>query len=196
VTHQDRALFLRVHGPGNYRCKAADLGILITKGRMQTAEGLTDRVWRYIRYPGADMWGPLSSGHAEFGPDCDQDQGSYFPDSCRVDGARSRCQGWPKATPEGGLALTSARTTSRCAARGGEGPWGQELGQRVVARRVVEADMRGLVTAGPCVRLGALRGSKNERGQVPLRGTGLAAHSPRGALLLALRFLDSGPHGA
>lgn len=28
-------------------------------------------------------------------------------------------------------------------------------GQRVVSRRVVKADMRGLVTAGPSVRLGA-----------------------------------------
>jgi len=36
-------------------------------------------------------------------------------------------------------------------------------GQRVVARRVVEADMRGLVTAGPCVRLERVRWSKDER---------------------------------
>lgn len=41
-----------------------------------------------------------------------------------------------------------------CGVRGREGgPWGRSRGQRVVARRVVEADMRGLVTAGPGVRL-------------------------------------------
>ena len=31
-----------------YRFHGADLGILVTKGRMQTAEGLTDRCRRYI----------------------------------------------------------------------------------------------------------------------------------------------------
>ncbi len=48
VTHEDEAFFLRVYGPGDYRFKGADLGILVTKGRMQNAEGLTDRARRYI----------------------------------------------------------------------------------------------------------------------------------------------------
>jgi hypothetical protein len=37
-----------VYGPGDYRFKGADLGILVTKGRMQTASGLTERCLRYI----------------------------------------------------------------------------------------------------------------------------------------------------
>ena len=48
VTHEDEAFFLRVYGPGDYRFKGADLGILVTKGRMQTADGLTERCRRYI----------------------------------------------------------------------------------------------------------------------------------------------------
>ncbi len=48
VTHEDEAFFLRVYGPGDFRFKGADLGILVTKGRMQTAEGLTTRSRRYI----------------------------------------------------------------------------------------------------------------------------------------------------
>jgi biotin carboxylase len=48
VTHEDEAFFLRVYGPGDYRFKGADLGILVTKGRMQTAEGLTGRARHYI----------------------------------------------------------------------------------------------------------------------------------------------------
>jgi len=48
VTHSDEAFFLRVYAPGDYRFKGADLGILVTKGRMQTAEGLTERSRRYI----------------------------------------------------------------------------------------------------------------------------------------------------
>ena len=48
VTHEDEAFFLRVYGPGDYRFKGADLGILVTKGRMQNAEGLTTRSRRYI----------------------------------------------------------------------------------------------------------------------------------------------------
>jgi biotin carboxylase len=48
VTHEDEAFFLRVYAPGDFRFKGADLGILVTKGRMQTAEGLTVRCRRYI----------------------------------------------------------------------------------------------------------------------------------------------------
>jgi len=48
VTHEDEAFFLRVYAPGDYRFKGADLGILVTKGRMQTADGLTTRCRRYI----------------------------------------------------------------------------------------------------------------------------------------------------
>ena len=48
VTHEDEAFFLRVYAPGDYRFKGADLGILVTKGRMQTADGLTERSRRYI----------------------------------------------------------------------------------------------------------------------------------------------------
>ena len=48
LTSEDECFFLRVYGPGDYRFKGADLGILVTKGRMQTATGLTDRCRRYI----------------------------------------------------------------------------------------------------------------------------------------------------
>jgi biotin carboxylase len=48
VTHSDEAFYLRVYAPGDYRFKGADLGILVTKGRMQTADGLTERCRRYI----------------------------------------------------------------------------------------------------------------------------------------------------
>jgi hypothetical protein len=48
VTHEDECFFLRVYGPGNYRFKGADLGILVTKGRMQTDDGLTKRCRSYI----------------------------------------------------------------------------------------------------------------------------------------------------
>ena len=48
VTHEDEAFFLRVYAPGDFRFKGADLGILVTKGRMQTAEGLTKRSRSYI----------------------------------------------------------------------------------------------------------------------------------------------------
>jgi biotin carboxylase len=48
ITGEDEAFFLRVYGPGDFRFRGADLGILVTKGRMQTAEGLTQRCRRYI----------------------------------------------------------------------------------------------------------------------------------------------------
>jgi len=48
VTHEDEAFFLRVYAAGDYRFAGADLGILVTKGRMQTADGLTQRCRDYI----------------------------------------------------------------------------------------------------------------------------------------------------
>jgi hypothetical protein len=48
ITTEDEAFFMRVYGPGDYKFHGADLGILVTKGRMQTAAGLTDRCRRYI----------------------------------------------------------------------------------------------------------------------------------------------------
>ncbi len=48
VTHEDEAFFLRVYAEGDFRFKGADLGVLVTKGRMQTADGLTPRCMTYI----------------------------------------------------------------------------------------------------------------------------------------------------
>jgi biotin carboxylase len=48
VTHEDEAFFLRVYAAGDFRFKGADLGVLVTKGRMQAGEGLTKRCRSYI----------------------------------------------------------------------------------------------------------------------------------------------------
>ncbi len=48
ITGEDEGFFLRVYGPGDFRFRGADLGIVVTKGRMQTADGLTERCRRYI----------------------------------------------------------------------------------------------------------------------------------------------------
>jgi hypothetical protein len=38
--HESRdAFFLRIYGPGDYRWKGADLGVLVTKGRLQVDSG-------------------------------------------------------------------------------------------------------------------------------------------------------------
>jgi len=44
----DECFFMRVYGAGDYRFKGADLGVLVARDRMQTANGLTDRAVRYI----------------------------------------------------------------------------------------------------------------------------------------------------
>ncbi|RNI24933.1 biotin carboxylase [Flexivirga caeni] len=36
---EHEAFFLRIYGPGDYRWKGADLGVLVTKGRLQTEQG-------------------------------------------------------------------------------------------------------------------------------------------------------------
>lgn len=44
VGHEDEAFYLRVYGAGEYRYKGADLGVIVTRGRMQTDDRqLTDR---------------------------------------------------------------------------------------------------------------------------------------------------------
>ena len=41
---EDEAFYLRVHGAGEYCYKGADMGILVTRGKMQTRDReLTDR---------------------------------------------------------------------------------------------------------------------------------------------------------
>jgi biotin carboxylase len=48
LSNADECFFLRVYAPGDYIFKGADLGILVSKGRMQTDAGLTDQARRYI----------------------------------------------------------------------------------------------------------------------------------------------------
>ena len=48
LTHEDEFFYLRVYGPGDYRFKGADLGVLVTKARMQSGGALTERAQRYI----------------------------------------------------------------------------------------------------------------------------------------------------
>ena len=48
IIDENEAFFMRVYGPGDYRFHGADLGILVTKGRMQTDDGLTKRALDYI----------------------------------------------------------------------------------------------------------------------------------------------------
>ena len=48
MTHEDECFFQRVYGRGDYRFKGADLGILVTKGRMQSRSELTPLARRYI----------------------------------------------------------------------------------------------------------------------------------------------------
>jgi hypothetical protein len=49
VSSEDEAFYLRIAGEGQYRYPGADLGILVTRGRLQTdAHELTDRALAWI----------------------------------------------------------------------------------------------------------------------------------------------------
>lgn len=49
LNEPEEAFFLRVYGPGDYLFKGADLGILVTRSRMQTEDGqLTERCRQFI----------------------------------------------------------------------------------------------------------------------------------------------------
>ena len=48
-TRESEAFFLRVAGPGDYRYKGGDLGILVSRGRFQADDGsLTERCRRWV----------------------------------------------------------------------------------------------------------------------------------------------------
>jgi hypothetical protein len=50
VASEREALFLRISGPGDYRYEGADLGILITRGRLMTPGfALTDRAQKWVQ---------------------------------------------------------------------------------------------------------------------------------------------------
>ncbi|MCB0949661.1 MAG: biotin carboxylase, partial [Mycobacterium sp.] len=66
LQNESEAFFLRIYGPGDYRWKGADLGVLVTKGRLQldSAEGgsaLTIRANHFIDSIRAEFAGvPIS----------------------------------------------------------------------------------------------------------------------------------------
>jgi hypothetical protein len=71
LQNENEAFFLRIYGPGDYRWKGADLGVLVTKGRVQTARpgkpaALTIRAKHLIEsirahYSGTPLMPPPSS---------------------------------------------------------------------------------------------------------------------------------------
>jgi len=71
LQNENEAFFLRIYGPGDFRWKGADLGVLVTKGRLQTARrgkqaALTIRAKHLIesiraRYSGTPVMPPPSS---------------------------------------------------------------------------------------------------------------------------------------
>jgi hypothetical protein len=65
VGHDDEAFYLRVYGNGEYRYKGGDLGVIVTRGRMQTDDRqLTDRAKAWASgimglFHGTPVDGPL-----------------------------------------------------------------------------------------------------------------------------------------
>ena len=65
VGHDDEAFYLRVYGNGEYRYKGGDLGVIVTRGRMQTDDRqLTDRAKAWASgimglFAGTAVDGPL-----------------------------------------------------------------------------------------------------------------------------------------
>jgi len=49
IVNESEAFYLRIHAPGDYRYRGADLGALVTRGRLQTDDNrLTDRCTQWI----------------------------------------------------------------------------------------------------------------------------------------------------
>src|SRR6478736_8966985 len=90
----------------------------------------------------------------------------------------------PQGPTPKGLGLDGGEVRRHCVAAMGNrnrgGPWGDRgRGQRVVSRRVVKAEMRGLVTAGPGVRLERSAGLRTSVARGTSGGHGLLIASGR-----------------
>ncbi len=68
LTHEDEFFYLRVYGPGDYRFKGADLGVLVTKARMQSDSNLTTTAQDYIAAIRAFYHGEPIAEPPEFSP--------------------------------------------------------------------------------------------------------------------------------
>ena len=74
LQNESEAFFLRIYGAGDYRWKGADLGVLVTKGRLQrrgegAADALTIRAKHLIESIRAQYTGlPLAGGEANAAP--------------------------------------------------------------------------------------------------------------------------------
>jgi hypothetical protein len=127
----------------------------------------------------------LSSGHAELVLISDQDRGFSFSDGCGLDVRPEPVSRLARRATRRGLGLDAGEDDVMLRRRSGDedrGPWGRSRGQRVVTRRrVVEADMRGLVTAGPCVRLERCAGLSTSVARFPFRGKGFGCSIALGA---------------
>ena len=79
VESEREGFFLRISGPGDYRYQGADLGILITRGRLMTDDfQLNERAHAWIkglrgRYRGE----PLSTAPAEAQPSFNLESGAF-----------------------------------------------------------------------------------------------------------------------
>ena len=69
LQNEAEAFFLRIYGPGDYRWKGADLGVLVTKGRLQVDIGRrANRHWRSGRATSSTRSGPNTQVHRSPSP--------------------------------------------------------------------------------------------------------------------------------
>ena len=58
LQNESEAFFLRIYGPGDYRWKGADLGVLVTKGRLQVDSVRANRRWPSAHATSSTRSGP------------------------------------------------------------------------------------------------------------------------------------------
>ena len=131
VTHEDEAFFLRVYAPGDFRFKGADLGILVTKGRMQTAEGLTAALPQLHRRHPRDV----CERAAARAPECDTHQLREVAAAVSRAPAPTALDDADRPRPAAPALRNRLGYPGRVLARGDERPDGVEQVDRVLSGR-------------------------------------------------------------
>ena len=91
MQNEAEAFFLRIYGPGDYRWKGADLGVVVTKGRLQVESGegksaLAIRAGHLIdsiraQFAGTPIAEPAKPPEANVGPQISPELGSSGTDT-------------------------------------------------------------------------------------------------------------------
>jgi hypothetical protein len=144
LQNENECFFLRIYGPGDYRWKGSDLGVLVTKGRLQTEE---PEAASSADQPSADRSTVVEPTEQDLGADAEGQ--ALAPDLISAEESDSAPANEPAESNEGSVAVLTGK--SRLTSRGRrliDAIRGQYAGVPVGAEFVAPATTVGVKSSG------------------------------------------------